>query len=308
MRTLITGTGLIGRALLPRLEKAVVLTRDPARAGTRLGAVEAHAWEPATGPPPLAALRDVDIVFNLAGEPVAEGRWTAERKRRIRDSRVLGTRHLVAAIAEMERRPRVLVSASAVGYYGDRGDEELDESSAAGRGFLAEVCVEWEREALAATQLGVRVVCVRTGIALAPGGGALARMLPPFRMGLGGPLAGGRQWMPWVHLEDVVGLLLHASRDARVRGPMNGVGPRPVTNAEFTRALGLALHRPALLPVPRMMLRAAFGEMGEVLTASQRVFPRVAEHCDYVFGYAELRDALGSILRSRTGGPPPETA
>jgi uncharacterized protein len=309
MRTLITGgTGLIGRALLPRLENAVVLTRDPARAGTRLGSVEAHAWEPETGPPPLAALRDVDVVFNLAGEPVAEGRWTAQRKRRIRDSRVLGTRHLVAAIAKLERRPRILVSASAVGYYGDRGDEELDESSAAGRGFLAEVCAEWEREALAAAQLGVRVVCVRLGIVLASGGGALAKMLPPFRMGLGGPLAGGRQWMPWVHLDDVVGLLVRASRDDRVHGPVNAVGPRPVTNSDFTRALGLALHRPALLPVPRMMLRAAFGEMSEVLTASQRVFPRVAELCDYVFGYAELRDALGSILRSRTGDPPPDTA
>jgi uncharacterized protein len=299
MRTLITGgSGLIGQALLPRLESAVVLTRDPARVGTRLGAVEMHAWEPETGPPPLAALRDVDIVFNLAGEPVAEGRWTAERKRRIRDSRVLGTRHLLAAIAEMERRPRVLVSASAVGYYGDRGDEELDESSAAGRGFLAKLCAEWEREALAATRLGVRVVCVRTGIVLAPGGGALARMLPPFRMGLGGPLAGGRQWMPWVHLEDVVGLLLHASRDDRVRGPVNAVGPRPVKNGELTRTLGLALHRPALLPVPRMLLRAALGEMSEILTASQRVFPRVAERHGYVFRYAELRDALGSILQS----------
>ena len=301
MRTLITGgTGLIGQVLLPRLENAVVLTRDPARAGTRLGAVEAHAWKPETGPPPLAALREVDIAFNLAGEPVAEGRWTAERKRRIRDSRVLGTRHLVAAIAKLERRPRVLVSASAVGYYGDRGDEELDETSAVGRGFLAEVCAEWEREALAAAQLGVRVVCVRLGIVLAPGGGALAKMLPPFRMGLGGPLAGGRQWMPWVHVEDVVGLLLHASRDDRIRGPVNAVGPRPVTNGEFTRALGLALHRPALLPVPRVMLRAAFGEMSDVLTASQRVFPRVAERYGYVFNHTELAGALDSVLATRS--------
>jgi uncharacterized protein (TIGR01777 family) len=297
VRTLITGaTGLVGRALLPRLESAVVLTRDPARAGARLGPVEAQAWNPESGPPPLAALRDVDVVFNLAGEPVAEGRWTAERRRRIRDSRLLGTRHLVAAIAELERRPRVLVSASAVGYYGDRGDEELDEGSAVGRGFLAEVCAEWEREALAAMRLGLRVVCLRTGIVLAPGGGALARMLTPFRMGLGGPLGSGRQWMPWVHIEDLVGLLLHAGQNDRLSGPMNGVGPRPSTNAEFARAFGRALHRPAVLPVPRWLLRAAFGQMSEILTASQRVFPRVAQRSGYVFKHAELDRALAAAL------------
>jgi uncharacterized protein (TIGR01777 family) len=299
MRTLITGaTGLVGRALLPRLESAVVLTRDPVRAGGRLGPVEAQAWNPESGPPPLAALRHVDVVFNLAGEPVAGGRWTAERRRRIRDSRVLGTCHLVAAIAELERRPRVLVSASAVGYYGDRGDEELDEGSAVGRGFLARVCADWEREALAATRLGLRVVCLRTGIVLAPGGGALARMLKPFRMGLGGPLGSGRQWMPWVHIEDLVGLLLHAGRSDRLSGPMNGVGPRPSTNTEFARALGRALHRPAVLPVPRWLLRAAFGQMSEILTASQRVFPRVAQRSGYVFKHAELDCALAAALAS----------
>jgi hypothetical protein len=297
MRTLITGgTGLIGRALLPRLQSAIVLTRDPARAGSRLGAVEVQPWRLETELPPPAALRDVEIIFHLAGEPVASGRWTAERKRRIRDSRVLGTRHLVDAIAQLEHRPRVLVSASAVGYYGDRGDEELDESAAAGRGFLAEVCGEWEREAMAAVRLGVRVVCARTGIVLAPGGGALARMLLPFRMGLGGPLAGGRQWMPWVHIDDVVGLLLHASRDDRIRGAVNAVGPRPVTNGEFTRALGSALRRPAWLPVPGMLLRAAFGEISEILTASQRAFPRVAERYGYVFSHTELAGALDAVL------------
>jgi uncharacterized protein (TIGR01777 family) len=221
------------------------------------------------------------VVFNLAGEPVAEGRWTDERKRRIRDSRVLGTRNLVAGLAGLTTRPRVLVSASAVGYYGDRGDQTLDETSSPGHGFLADVCVEWEREALAAERLGIRVVCVRTGIVLAHGGGALAKMLTPFRMGAGGKLGNGRQWMPWIHLDDEVGILLHAMKDARLHGAINAVGPRPVTNAEFTRALGRAMHRPAFLPVPKTALRLAFGEMSEILTASQRVLPKEAERTGY---------------------------
>ncbi len=273
MRALVTGaTGFIGRPLLSKLDAAAVLTRDPERARRSLPGADAHAWAPEVGPPPDAAFRGVDVVFNLAGEPVAEGRWTAERKRRIRDSRVLGTRNLVAGLAAQASRPRVLVSASAVGYYGDRGDEELDEGSAAGSGFLAEVCVEWEREAMAAERLGVRVVCVRTGIVLGRsspaaggcagstggcdgaarcarrGGGALGRMLTPFRFGVGGRLGSGRQWMPWIHLDDVVGIMLHACREEGVRGAINAVGPRPVTNAELTRALGRALHRPAILP------------------------------------------------------------
>jgi hypothetical protein len=245
------------------------------------------------------------VVFNLAGEPVAEGRWTAERKRRIRDSRVLGTRNLVAGLAAQESRPRVLVSASAVGYYGDRDDEVLDETSSSGHGFLAEICVEWEREALAAERLGIRVVCVRTGIVLAPGGGALARMLTSFRLGAGGKLGSGRQWMAWIHLDDEVGILIHASQDARIRGAINAVGPRPVTNAEFTRALGHAIHRPAFLPVPMTALRLAFGEMSEILTASQRVLPREAERTGYTFKHPELAGALAAAL---TGAATSEAA
>jgi uncharacterized protein (TIGR01777 family) len=190
----------------------------------------------------------------------------------------------------------VLVSASAVGYYGDRGDEEISESSPAGRGFLAEVCAEWEHEALAAEDLGIRVVCVRIGIVLAQGGGALAKMLTAFRLGAGGRLGDGRQWMPWVHLDDVVGILLHASQDARIKGAMNAVGPRPVTNADFTRALAQALRRPAFLTVPKTALRLAFGEMGEILTDSQRVFPKVAEQTGYAFQYADLVLALKAAL------------
>ena len=230
-------------------------------------------------------------MFNLAGEPVSEGRWTDEKKRRIRDSRVVGTRDLVAGLALLKSRPRVLVSASAVGYYGDRGDEELDERSAAGHGFLAEVCADWEREAMAASQLGIRVVCVRIGIVLAPGGGALARMLTPFRMGVGGRLGSGRQWMPWIHIKDVAGIMLHASWNNEINGPMNAVAPSPVTNADFTRALAHAVHRPAAgraAPCLRRVerhsdrLAASLSESGRAHRLRLRVYrpPRRARRCD----------------------------
>jgi uncharacterized protein (TIGR01777 family) len=222
MRTLVTGaTGLIGRQLLRSIENPVVLSRQASEARRRLGPFETYLWEPEAGPAPSEALRGVEAVFNLAGEPVSEGRWNGEKKRRIRDSRVVGTRNLVAGLAALKSRPLVLVSASAVSYYGDRGDEALDERSAPGHGFLPEVCVDWEREALAASQLGIRVVCVRIGIVLAPDGGALARMITPFRMGVGGRLASGQQWMPWIHIKDVAGIMLHASRNASIHGPMN---------------------------------------------------------------------------------------
>jgi len=299
MRTLVTGaTGLVGKHLLGRIENSVVLSRRPDEARRRLGNVEVHAWNPEAGPVPIEALRGVEVVFNLAGEPIFEGRWTDEKKRRIQDSRVVGTRNLVSGIAALETRPKVLVSASAVGYYGDRGDEELDERSSSGDGFLPEVCVDWEREAMAAEQLGIRVVCVRIGIVLAPDGGALAAMLTPFRMGMGGRLGNGRQWMPWVHIRDVAGVMLHASRNDAIRGPMNAVAPRPVTNGDFTRALAHAVHRPAVLPLPRVALRLALGEVSNVLIASQRVFPRVAEHSGYIFEHSGLADALDNVMTS----------
>ncbi|MBK6847766.1 MAG: TIGR01777 family protein [Proteobacteria bacterium] len=297
MQALITGgTGLLGRELLAHLRDAVVLSRDPARCSGTRGVGRALRWDPAAEPAPLEGLQGIDVVFNLAGESVAEGRWTEEKKRRIRDSRVMGTRNLVAGLRALGRPPAVFVSASAVGYYGDRGDEELDETSTGGRGFLAEVCAEWEREALAAEALGIRVVCVRIGIVLAQGGGALARMLTPFKLGAGGRLGSGKQWMPWIHLDDVVGVLVHASRTAAVRGAINAVSPHPVTNAEFTRALGHAVHRPAFLPVPKTALRIAFGELSEVLLASQRVLPRVAERTGYTFKHPALDRALVAVM------------
>jgi uncharacterized protein (TIGR01777 family) len=304
MQALVTGaTGLLGRRLLGRLPGAVVLSRDPVKASAALPSVRAYAWSPEAGPPPAEALAGVEAVFHLAGEPVGQGRWNAERKRRIRDSRVLGTRHLVASLGALAKPPRVLVSASAVGYYGDRGDEELDETSAAGRGFLADVCREWEREALLAEARGIRVVCARMGIVLSAGGGVLARMLPPFRVFLGGRLGSGRQWMPWIHIDDAVGILLYAARDEAMRGPVNAVGPAPVTNAEFTRALGQALGRPAVMAVPGFALRAALGEMSELLTASQRALPRVAARAGYVFRHASLAKALAAELGRATPSP-----
>lgn len=300
MKALVTGaTGLIGRRLLRSIENSVVLSRRPGEARRLLGSVEAHLWQPETGPAPSEALRNVEVVFNLAGEPVSEGRWTDEKKRRISDCRVVGTRNLVAGLAALKSRPRVLISASAVGYYGDRGDEEVDEHSAAGQGFLAEVCAEWEREAMAASQLGFRVVCVRIGSVLARDGGALARMLTPFRMAMGGRLGSGRQWMPWIHIDDVTGIMLHASRNDQINGPINAVAPHPVTNAEFTRALAHAVDRPALLPMPRAALRLAFGELSDVLIASQRVLPRMAEHSGYAFEQPNLAAALNDLTTSQ---------
>lgn len=299
MKTLVTGaTGLIGQQLLSRLERAVVLTRDPSAGSRRFGSgVEAVSWQPSSEPAPAAAFDGVETVFHLAGEPVAAGRWTAERKRRIRDSRVLGTRHLVAALSASPAPPRVLVSASAVGYYGGRGDAELREDEAKGEGFLADVCQAWEAEARGAERFGVRVVLARFGIVLAPNGGALARMLAPFRLGAGGRLGDGAQWMPWVHVDDVVGLLLHAARNERLRGPLNVVAPEPVTNAEFARALARVLGRPALLPVPRLALRLALGELSETLLDSQRVIPGVALETDYAFAHPRLRPALEACVK-----------
>lgn len=298
MKALVTGaTGLVGRELLRRLGEAVVLTRDVERTRGRLGpGVRAFAWRPESEPAPAPAFESVDVVFHLAGEPVAEGRWTAEKKQRIADSRVLGTRNLVAALRALPALPRTLVCASAVGFYGTRGDQELSEAAPKGEGFLADVTESWEAEARAAERLGIRVVNARLGVVLAPDGGALARMLPPFRLGIGGTLGDGRQWMPWIHIADVVGLLLHAASDERLHGPVNVVSPHPVTNRELSRTLGHVLGRPAVLPVPRLALRAVFGELAEVLLHSQRVLPVAALESSYSFLYPDLEAALRACL------------
>ena len=298
MKITITGaSGLIGRRLMkPLIADGHALTVLSRHAGTNLpGNVKLSVWDPAKGEPAADALRDADAVIHLAGEPVAQ-RWSAEVKRRILESRVVGTRKLVEALGKLDRRPAVLVSSSAVGYYGSRGDEPLVESSGPGKGYLPEVCVAWEKEAEAAEALGIRVVRLRTGVVLDARGGALQKMLPPFRMGVGGKVGDGRQWMPWIHIHDLVGMIQFAL-GGPLQGPVNGVGPDPVTNAAFTQALGAALKRPAVFPVPGFLLKIVFGEMSEVLMASQKVLPKAAESAGYVFKYPQLGPALADLLK-----------
>jgi uncharacterized protein len=298
MNALVTGaTGLIGRHLLQRLREPRVLARDPAEATRQLGVKDAIAWN-AEEVVPARALDGVDVVFHLAGDPIAGGRLTAAKKQRLRDSRVLGTRNVVAAIRNDTRRRRVLVCASAIGFYGSREDEELLEESPQGTVFLADMCRDWEKEALAASSLGVRVVCARTGIVLAREGGALPSMRPAFQLGLGGPLASGRQWMSWIHVEDVVGLLLHAAERAEVEGPLNVCAPHPSRNSDFVRALGRAMHRPAWVRTPAVALRLALGELADVVMASQRVIPSRAIATGYVFRFGTIDEALHDLLSS----------
>jgi uncharacterized protein len=254
-----------------------------------------HCWNPAELPP-LDSVPPLDVVIHLAGEPIDQ-RWTSEAKHRIRDSRVRGTQELVTAIGQLQDKPRVLVTASAVGYYGDRGDEVLTENSAPGKGFLADVCIAWEHESLRAQEFGVRVAPIRTGVVLGREGGALPRMLPPFQFGVGGKLGDGRQWMPWIHVDDLLRLYLFAAETETVVSPMNGTAPQPVFNAQFTRELAQTLRRPAILPVPKFALKLAFGEMADILFDSLRVVPEAAEKAGFTFQHRELGTALRSLLQ-----------
>ena len=288
----ITGaTGLIGTALVQRLRSRGHAVRRLVRS-TRGQQVDDVVWDPARGPLDPAALTDVSAVVHLAGEPVAQ-RWSASRKAAIRESRVGSTTALAAAISGMSGPPPVLLSGSAVGYYGDRQEELLDEGSRPGDDFLAEVTQEWERATLPAARAGARVVLMRTGVVLDPSGGALARLLPPFRLGAGGPLGNGRQWMSWISMEDQLSAIECALWCDEVRGPVNFVAPNPVTNAEFATTLGRVLARPAIIPVPRLALELLFGEMaGATLLASQRAMPRALVAAGYEFEYPTLEQAL----------------
>jgi uncharacterized protein (TIGR01777 family) len=303
MRVLITGaTGTIGLAVADALQargdQVVALSRDPERGQRVLGGnAEVHAWcEPTAGPPPAEALRGADAVVHLLGEPIAQ-RWTDEAKGRIRDSRVLGTRSLVTGLETLPdgERPRVLVSQSATGYYGPRGDSPLDEQASPGSDYLAEVTIAWEQEAAAAAP-AMRVACTRTGVVLSPSGGALAKMLPFFRVGLGGPIAGGAQYVPWIHLDDVVGALLRCVDDDGATGPVNLAAPNPVTNAGLSRALGHALGRPAVLPVPGFALKLLYGEMAGIVTSGQRVIPARLRDLGYEFAHPQVEAALRDVL------------
>jgi uncharacterized protein len=296
------GRGFLGQALSDRLlgqgHRILILTRATTYAGQPWDAARSeHAWAPdGTAGDWAATLEGADAVVNMAGESIAGGRWTAARKRTILESRILATRSLVAAIAQVKRPPSVFVSASAQGYYGDRGDEELTEESAPGTDYLADVCRGWEAEARAADGQ-TRVVLLRTGIVLAAGGGALPRMVLPFRLFAGGPLGSGRQFMSWIHLDDWVGIAAHVIQDTRTAGPRNLGSPRPVRNREFSAALGRALHRPSLFPAPAFALRAAVGEMATpLLLASTRMVPAGALSDGFRFRYQDAGDALASLL------------
>ena len=298
MNIAITGaSGLIGRRMLRILAKeGHTLTALSRHSGTNLPPnVRLSVWDAAKGEPPVDGLRDADAVIHLAGTPVAQ-RWNDQVKKDIRESRVAGTRNLVEALAKLSRKPQVLVSSSAIGYYGSRGDEVLEETSSPGNDFLAEVCVAWEKEARAAESLGIRVVRVRTGIVLDKRGGALEKMLPPFRMGVGGKLGDGRHWMSWIHLDDLAGIF-QVALSTPISGAVNGVAPTPVTNADFTRELAAAVHRPAIFPVPPFALRLLYGEMAGVLLASQRVNPKAAESAGFNFRFPHLSAALADLLK-----------
>ena len=287
-------SGLIGTALVTRLRQRGHAVRRLVRGDGPVAPGDVH-WDPTRGQIDTGALDGVQAIVNLAGEPVAR-RWTAARRAAIRDSRVRGTALLAHTAAAMASRP-ALISGSAIGYYGDRGDELLDEGSTGGRDFLAEVCTEWERATEPAARAGARVVLLRTGIVMAREGGALAKLLPAFRMGVGGPLGSGRQWMSWIALEDELRAIELAMHSEAVHGPVNLVAPNPVTNAELATVVGRVLARPALLPVPRVALELLYGEMADVaILASQRVVPRALVNAGFAFTYPTLEQALRAIL------------
>jgi len=291
MRVAVTGaTGTLGSALAGALKSRGDAVTPLSRSTN---------WkQPKTDPPPADTLRGCDAVVNLLGEQIAQ-RWTDAAKREIRDSRVLSTRNLVSALRELPEgeRPKVLVSQSGVGWYGFRGDERLDESAPAGDDFIAQLSVEWEAEARRAEELGVRVVVNRTGMVLSDSGGALEKMLPFFKAGIGGPVAGGRQYIPWVHLDDVVGAILFELDTEAASGPINLTAPEPATNKEFSKALGRALKRPAFAPVPALAVRALYGDMAAIVTTGQRAVPTRLEE----LGYRHRQPDLEAALRDATG-------
>jgi uncharacterized protein (TIGR01777 family) len=301
MRVLVTGaSGFLGSrlsdALLARGDEVVGLSRDADRARRSNPTVTWHPWNATVERPPAVAIEGADAVANLIGEPIDQ-RWTDEAKQRIRDSRERATKNLVDSLSASDPRPRALVSQSAVGYYGDRGDAVTDESTPAGTSFDAAVCVAWESAARAAEELGMRVAITRTGLPLDPNGGLLKQLLLPFRLGLGGPIAGGRQYMPWIHVDDWVRLVLWAVDGDDRGGTYNATAPNPVTNAELSKTLGRVLGRPAVMPIPKLAMKLRFGnELGEVVAGGQRAIPRRALDAGFEFAHPELEPALRDLL------------
>jgi uncharacterized protein (TIGR01777 family) len=297
MNILVSGSsGFIGSALVPFLKTGGhQVTRLARTAGGSDG--KAVAWDPAAGRIDAAALEGFDVAIHLAGESLASGRWNAKKKARIRDSRAKGTRLLAETLARLARPPQVFASAAAVGFYGPRGDEVLDEDSAPGTGFLADVCRAWEQATEPAAQTGIRVVNLRFGVVLGSHGGALRQMLTPFKLGMGGVIGSGKQYMSWIALDDAVGAVLHTVSTDALRGPVNVVAPQPVTNYAFTKTLGKVLGRPTLIPMPAFLARLAFGEMAdELLLSGQRVVPKRLSETGYAFSCPDLESALRHLL------------
>lgn len=304
-RVTVTGaTGLIGPRVIGVLQsggaEVSVLSRDAAKARERLAAVglepvQAFDWALMSEPAPAQALEGRDAVIHLAGENIAQ-RWSEQAKQAIRETRVTGTRNLLAGLEQTASRPGALVSSSGVGYYGAHGEEPLDEEARAGEDFLARICVDWEQEAARASELGMRVALIRTGVVLDKDGGALEKMLAPFRLGVGGPVAGGRQYISWIHRDDLARLIATAAQDEHWIGPFNATAPEPVSNRDFSRALGRALKRPSLLPVPGAALTLLYGEMAEIVTRGARVVPAKALVLGFEFAHADLDEALSSAI------------
>jgi uncharacterized protein len=293
MRVAVSGaSGLIGAAVVRRLQAAGHQISRLVRGAPKAGEIQ---WNP-TGAVDLGGLEGCDAVVHLAGESIS-GRWTPTKKSKILNSRVQGTMTIAAALARLQQKPKVLVNASAIGYYGPRGDELLDESSASGNDFLSEVARQWESATEPATRADIRVVMLRFGVVLSGQGGALAKMITPFRMGVGGRIGSGTQWMSWVSLDDVAGAVEYAITNSSLRGPVNVVAPSPVSNEEFTKRLGEVLHRPTIFPMPEFAVKLAFGEMGEtLLLGSQRVVPKKLQESGYKFAHPELKDALRAAV------------
>lgn len=299
MATLVTGaTGFVGRQLISGLPDVIVTSRNRDRAlGSLKGQVDdVIQWDPLQGPIPVGPDTSIETVINLMGEPVAEGRWTVAKKKRILDSRVRGTQNLIAGLQELRKPPRSFISASAVGIYGDQPDTIIDETTPPGTGYLADVCHQWESAAFAFASAETRVVAIRIGIVLGKRGGALGKMLPIFRLGLGGTLGNGSQYVPWIHVHDLVQLIRWSAFDSRVSGPINGTAPYPVTNSELTKTLATALKRPAFLPAPKFALKLALGEFADSLFFSQRAVPKAALDAGFSFEFERLTEAIDQIL------------
>jgi uncharacterized protein len=292
--TLTGGSGFIGQRLIEHLlqdgHSLHAVGRHPPDAPVRFS-----EWDANGDAFPIEAIEGADAIVHLAGEPIAQ-RWNSAVKKRIRDSRIFGTRAIVEAVSKLHQRPQTFLCASAIGFYGDRADEILDEQSSRGSGFLSDVCGEWEREARAAGNLGLRVVMLRFGIVLGSEGGALKQMLPPFRLGVGGPTASGRQWMSWIHADDLIEAILFSLVNVNLFGPVNATSPNPVRNQEFVKALGEALGRPAIIHTPIFALKLLLGQAAEIALASQRVAPRALERAGFQFRYPEIHDALRKAI------------